>query len=148
MKPKLLFSLASNVAIIPWILMVFVPRWKGTRWVVNSLLFVVAFAAAYVTRLFATFSLENFAGGGLAEIRELFADDYALLAGWLHYLAFDLFVGTWVFNDSKKRGIHHLLVAPCLFFTLMTGPFGLLPYLVIRYFKVGHWIVNDNFHPV
>ena len=52
--------------------------------------------------------------------------------GWIHYLAFDLFVGAWEVRDAQARGIHHLLVIPCLFLTLMAGPGGLLLYWAIR----------------
>ena len=55
-----------------------------------------------------------------------------LLAGWIHYLCFDLFIGSWEVRDSEQRGISHWLVLPCLFFTFMLGPVGLLLYFTIR----------------
>ena len=66
-----------------------------------------------------------------------------LLAGWLHYLAFDLFVGSWEVRDSRRVGVHHLLVIPCLFLTLMMGPVGLLAYLVLRLAIGRQWTVDD-----
>ena len=78
------------------------------------------------------------AGGGfgtLASVKTLFGVDGLLLAGWIHYLAFDLFVGGWIVRDSQDHEISHVLVVPCLFFTLMTGPFGLLIYLGVRHTK-------------
>ena len=65
-------------------------------------------------------------------IRALFTQDQALLVGWLHFLAFDLFVGAWEVRDSRALGINHFLVLPCLFFTFMFGPVGFLLYLILR----------------
>jgi hypothetical protein len=56
------------------------------------------------------------------------------LAGWIHYLAFDLLVGIWEVRDSHERGVPHWLVIPCLFFTFMLGPIGFLLYCAVRYF--------------
>ena len=70
--------------------------------------------------------------GSLAEVRALFESPWLLLAGWIHYLAFDLFVGAWEVRDAQRLGLHHLLVVPCLALTLMFGPVGLLLYLVLR----------------
>ena len=70
--------------------------------------------------------------GSLAAVSVLFTVDELLLAGWVHYLAFDLFVGAWEVRDSQSRGIHHLLVIPCLLATFMAGPAGLLLYWILR----------------
>ena len=55
-----------------------------------------------------------------------------LLAGWIHYLCFDLFIGSWEVRDAKAQGISHWLVIPCLFLTFMFGPVGLLLYFALR----------------
>ena len=59
-----------------------------------------------------------------------------VLVGWVHYLAFDLFVGAWEVRDAQRRSISHLYVVPCLLFTLMLGPVGLLAYLTLRFASV------------
>ena len=56
----------------------------------------------------------------------LFTSPHAVLAGWIHYLAFDLFVGAWEVRDARRHGLSHWMVVPCLALTLMLGPFGLL----------------------
>jgi hypothetical protein len=56
-----------------------------------------------------------------------------MLAGWVHYLAFDLFIGAWQVRDAQRRGIKHLWVVPCLLTTLVFGPAGLLLYFIMRY---------------
>jgi hypothetical protein len=55
-----------------------------------------------------------------------------LLAGWIHYLAFDLLVGGWEARDSRERGIRHWFVVPCLMLTFLLGPAGWLLYLGVR----------------
>jgi hypothetical protein len=62
----------------------------------------------------------------------LFENRWALLAGWTHYLAFDLFVGTWEVRDARASGIPHLLVLPCLGLTFLFGPAGWLLYMALR----------------
>jgi len=70
--------------------------------------------------------------GSLAQVKALFTQDRAVLAGWVHYLAFDLFVGCWEVMDAQQRGVRYLLVVPCLLLTFMFGPVGLLLYLTLR----------------
>jgi len=70
--------------------------------------------------------------GSIAEVRALFSSDSALAAGWLHYLAFDLFVGSWIVADGIDRRIPAVLILPCLPLTFLFGPLGLLLYLALR----------------
>jgi len=70
--------------------------------------------------------------GSLGAIMRAFQEPWVMLAGWLHYLAFDLFVGCWEVRDAQRLEIPHLLVVPCLVLTLMLGPVGLLLYAAIR----------------
>ena len=73
----------------------------------------------------------------LEGVMRLFASPWLVLAGWLHYLAFDLFVGAWLTRDASRNGIRHVLVVPCLIATLLAGPIGLGSYLVLRQFLCG-----------
>jgi hypothetical protein len=68
----------------------------------------------------------------VSEVRALFANDFALTAGWVHYLAFDLFVGTWIARTGLEAGLPRPLLLPCLALTFMLGPAGLLAYLLLR----------------
>ena len=70
-------------------------------------------------------------------MRALFDNPWALLAGWTHYLAFDLFIGGWEVRDAQRRGIPHLLIVPALVLTFLLGPAGLLLYLAIRWSRSG-----------
>lgn len=126
-----LFSLSGGLVLPVWLLLLFVPRW---RWTQGLATFVVPLllGAAYVALLATT----HFpAGGGfnsLAQVAALFSVRQALLAGWLHYLAFDLFTGAWEARDALKLGISRWLVAPCLLLTFLFGPVGLCLYLLLR----------------
>jgi hypothetical protein len=68
----------------------------------------------------------------LPDVALLFQNKWLLLAGWVHYLAFDLLIGAWEVRDARERGVPHLLVLPCLALTFMFGPAGWLLYLLAR----------------
>ena len=133
MTAEQLFSILNLVTITAWLSLVFLPRarWSSTvaPMVVPSLLAVVYVGLVVV-------ALTQGEGGfsSLADVRALFANDWGLLAGWTHYLAFDLFIGGWEVRDAQRRGIAHLLVVPALLLTFLFGPAGLLLYLAIRRF--------------
>jgi len=64
----------------------------------------------------------------LAAVAQLFANPWLLLAGWVHYLCFDLLIGCWEVRDARARRIPHLLGLPCLALTFLFGPIGWLLY--------------------
>jgi len=70
--------------------------------------------------------------GSLDSVMQLFTDEKAVLAGWIHYLAFDLLVGMWMLQENKKLGIHQLLMVPCLLGAFMFGPLGFLLFIIIK----------------
>lgn len=134
MTLETLFSLCGGVAMLGWLGLVLAPRRELTCYWYPSVAAPVIFGLVYAYLMF-TFQGEAPAEGGfgtLEAVKALFSVDALLLAGWIHYLAFDLFVGAWILRDSQKNDIRHVLVIPCLFFTFMTGPFGLLLYLSLR----------------
>jgi hypothetical protein len=135
LDPAFVFGFANNFGLLAWaalLLSLFVPRIRGFVWPATQFAVPLAWAVLYVILI--AQGLPEAEGGfdSIAGVRGLFANDSALTAGWLHYLAFDLFVGTWIARDSAERGVHALLVAPCLGLTLMFGPAGLLAYFILR----------------
>jgi hypothetical protein len=100
--------------------------------VIGYAILPLVLAVVYVGLIAARFGGAEGGFGSLAEVRQLFADPYLLLAGWVHYLAFDLFVGSWQARDAQRLGIPHLLLIPCLVLTFLFGPTGLLAYCVLR----------------
>lgn len=67
----------------------------------------------------------------------VFESPRAVLAGWVHYLAFDLAMGVFIVADAARFDIHQVLLLPCLLLTLMFGPAGLLAYFVMRSILTG-----------
>jgi hypothetical protein len=133
MTLETLFSLANAVALLGWILLVFAPLRRDLI-VTAARAVAVALAATYTVLLVRAVTGDGFSGDltTLAGLTEGFSRPEAVLVGWVHYLAFDLWVGTWAVEDAGKRGLPHWAVVPCLFFILMAGPFGLLLYLAVR----------------
>lgn len=132
-----LFSAASTAALLAWVALaaaLFVPAARRWTWRVTGVLLPALLAVGYVGALAAGVRGGDPRGGfgSIAAVRALFANDYALTAGWLHYLAFDLFVGTAVARAGLTAGVNRLLLLPCLALTFLVGPAGLLAYLLLR----------------
>lgn len=134
MKPQLIFSIANTVALLSWLLIAIVPRWRFTRFAVLSGGVSLALSAVYLTIVVLFFGQADGGFDSLENVMKLFTNEWAVLAGWIHYLAFDLYVGSWEVRDAEKREISHLLVIPCLGFTFLLGPVGFLMYTILRYF--------------
>ncbi|WP_035557911.1 ABA4-like family protein [Hymenobacter sp. IS2118] len=135
LTPDFLFSLANPLAALGWLLLLLAPRWRGTRAVVLSGALPLLLAATYVVLIGYQTLAHPVAGAGfgsLAEVGALFGEPWALLAGWVHYLCFDLAVGAWETRDAQRRGVPHLVLIPCLAATFLLGPLGLLLYCGLR----------------
>jgi hypothetical protein len=132
MSPEQIFSLCGMLATAGWLLLVFLPRWRWTARLVCPVVIPLLLALVYLWLVATTFGRTPGGFGSLAEVSLLFQNPRALLAGWIHYLAFDLFVGSWEVRDARRVRIHHLLVVPCLILTFLFGPVGLLLYLILR----------------
>lgn len=134
MKAEQIFSIVNLVAILGWVLIAILPRWKYTRMVVLSGAIPLLLSVAYLALVILFFGQAEGGFDSLANVMKLFTNEWAVLAGWIHYLAFDLFVGSWEVRDSQRSGISHILVIPCLFLTFMLGPIGFLLYMAIKLF--------------
>lgn len=132
MSPEQLFSLCGTLVLPGWLLLVFLPRWKWTARLVCPVLIPLLLALVYLWLVATTFGRTPGGFGSLADVSLLFQNPRALLAGWIHYLAFDLFIGSWEVRDAQRVGLHHLLVVPCLVLTFLFGPVGLLLYFALR----------------
>ena len=122
MDPQLLFGLTFPLAAPFWALMILAPGWSVTRRVIGSPLIVVPPVLAYA----ALVSPE------LTGVATLLATPLGAAAGWAHFIAFDLFVGRFIYLDGRERGIHPLVAAPVLVLTILLGPLGLLAHLLVR----------------
>ena len=123
------FQVANTTALVSWLALIVAPR-RVASWLRYAV--PGALALLYVWAIATSLPDSEGGFGSLAEVKTLFTSDRALLAGWVHYPAFDLFIGCWAVLDAQQRRIHHLLVVPCLLLTFMLGPAGLLTYLLLR----------------
>jgi Domain of unknown function (DUF4281) len=138
MDPALVFRIANVLPLPIWAIWMLAPRSRAARtlavalwpWAILCAIYVGAVAVALGDS--GGFDPSSF--GTLDSVMKLFDSRWGTLAGWVHYLAFDLFVGRWIMNDAPDAGYR---VAPILFLTLMFGPAGLLLYLATRRFISG-----------
>lgn len=156
----------TNITVLPaWLLLVFFPRSRVTSIIVKVIL--IAHAFLYFTLLMMLFanvkaintvddislvaSNLNFDSvkklmssfGSLEQIAAGFSNVEAAYLGWVHYLVMDLAVARYIVSDSEGI-MTHLLVIPCLFFTLMFGPCGLLLYFIVKFVFSGRRVKIKN----
>ncbi|HYP01517.1 MAG TPA: ABA4-like family protein [Pyrinomonadaceae bacterium] len=146
MSPEKIFSICTTLVLPGWLLLIFAPRWRWSARIIAACALPLALAVVYVLIVAVHFGHSEGGFGSLAEVGQLFRNPYNLLAGWIHYLAFDLFVGAWEVRDSQRVGIHHLLVVPCLALTFMFGPAGLLLYFLLRFIVGRKFTVEECGH--
>lgn len=129
-----LFRFSSFLVLPIWVLMILVPRWGWTKRIVNSPLVSAApaflYAALVLPRLGEIWPAVS--SPTLSGVAALLGSPAGATIAWVHFLAFDLFVGRWIYVDSQERRISAWLMAPVLFLTLMLGPAGFLLYLIVR----------------
>ena len=133
MTAEQVFSIANTTALLGWLLLVVLGTRRWVPQLVTGAIFPLLFAILYTFLIAAHWG--DTPGGGfstLAQVSTLFSNHWLLLAGWVHYLAFDLFIGSWEVRDAAKHGISHWLTIPCLALTFFLGPVGLLLYLALR----------------
>ena len=135
MTPTTIFSLANMLALPMWLLMILVPKWKVTQFLMDYKIIPLLLSlvyAVYITQALITGGMMDF--GTLESVMALFTNETAVLAGWVHYLAFDLLVGMWLIEQNKKVGIHQAVMAICLLGTFMFGPMGFLLFTILKTF--------------
>lgn len=135
--PATAFSLSGLLAMLGWaglVLSLFVKPARPYAWTAAAIAIPALLGVAYILLIQEGMRAVNGGGfGSIAEVRALFANDAALAAGWLHYLAFDLFVGAWIAREGADSGVPVLLLIPCLALTFLFGPAGLLLFLILRF---------------
>lgn len=150
MTPDQVFLIATYGVMPAWALLILAPNWEWTQRLVHAVLAPLILGLLYTWYAFtgAFFGPDVPDGGGfgtLAGVMTMFTSPTAVLAGWVHYLVFDLFVGAWEARDSRRRGFSHWMLIPCLLLTLLLGPVGLLLYVVLRYATgKGGWTLDER----
>jgi hypothetical protein len=138
MTPEQVFNIANVFALLGWIILIFLPSHRAAvegiaRTLVPGLL-SIAYAAIIIPYALGagTGSIASWEG-----IAAALTQPWPLVAGWLHYLAFDLLVGTWEVETARREGIPYVAVLPCLLLTFFLGPIGFLAFLIARW-TLGH----------
>jgi hypothetical protein len=131
MEVEQLFGWAGQVASCGWFILVLLPRNKALIFIAQYLL-PLGLSALYGGLMLTHFFSSDGGYSSLAAVKALFENDYILLAGWVHYLAFDLFVGSWIARHADEISLSRLLQAPILIATFMFGPLGLGLFLFMR----------------
>jgi len=130
MSPEQVFSIANMMAMPMWILMITLPNWKATRLLIDYKVIPLLLSVIYAIYIF--LSIQSGGGldfGSLGSVMQLFTVKNAVIAGWVHYLAFDLLIGMWMIDQNRKLKIHPVLMAP------MLGPVGFLLFTIIKSIK-------------
>ncbi len=137
MALEMWFSLAGVVAMAGWFLLLAspaIPKWSDR---IAGTLLPVVLSLGYVALLAVPAASSGGGVGTLAAVTELFSYEDAALAAWVHFLAFDLFIGAWACRTARRDGIAFWLVVPCLPLVFLFGPAGLLIFQALRAFHLG-----------
>jgi hypothetical protein len=134
MAPEVLFEFANLFAVAGWVCLIagIVTKRPWLRDRLAGLYWPLAIAVGYALAIVVAWSGSVGGFASLTELRQLFANDWALLAGWMHYLAFDLFVGAWIAGETERANLSRLVLIPVLPLAFLFGPTGFLLFNVVR----------------
>jgi hypothetical protein len=130
----LLFDLTFLVAAPFWALMILVPKWSWTKKIAESYLIVVPPSLIYVVLLVPEIStvLPLVTQPEIGPLADYLATPAGTALVWAHMLAWDLFVGRWIYLEGRRLNVHPLVMAPVLVMTILLAPVGLLLFLIVR----------------
>lgn len=134
MNYELLFSAVGMFAMTGWLVLLaspWIPKWSDR---IAGLIMPVVLAAIYVA-IIVLVPAQNGGFESFSAVLELFMQPQAVLAGWIHFLAFDLIVGAWICRNARAEKIPFWCVLPCLPLAFLFGPAGFLAYSIVRMFK-------------
>lgn len=137
MAPDHLFQLANPLALLGWIALVASPLAPRLAQALSAAAIPLLLSLAYAGLILAFWSSAPGGFSSLADVQLLFTNPQIALAGWLHYLAFDLFLGAWEVRTARTEAIPHWMVIPCLALTFLFGPAGLLAFAILRFSLIG-----------
>jgi hypothetical protein len=133
MPPETLFQIANPIAMLGWVALIAAPLAPRATDLIAALIIPILMSVAYSALILAHWSGATGGYSSLPDVMALFTDPHIALAGWVHYLAFDLFIGAWATRKARAAHIPHLLVLPHLGLIFLFGPAGFLT------FSAMHW---------
>ena len=130
-----------NIGVIPfWFVLIFFPQSKICKIFITSVFPILFFSIIYCYLIYIIFQngydfINNFKLYlSMNELLNLFSDSSFLILFWIHFLAINLFCGSWIVNDYQKFGISKILIFFPLIITYFVGPLGISIYWIIRIF--------------
>ncbi len=132
MSMETLFAISSPVAMLGWIALIIapiIPNWSNR---IATYISPLLLSLAYMSLILAFWSDAKGGFDTLANVQLLFTQSEIAMAGWLHYLAFDLFMGAWIVREARKADISHWFIIPILPFTLLFGPIGYVLFVALK----------------
>ena len=131
----------TNFGILPlWLMLIIIPNSKFTQFFVNSIIIPLILSATYTYIIYQAILMDEPIFDffklylSLDNLYTLFATESFLLVFWLHFLALNLFLGSWISRDGIKYNMPRSLVFLPLILVYFTGPLGLVLYWIIRVF--------------
>jgi Domain of unknown function (DUF4281) len=132
--PEFIFQIVNPLALLGWIILAAAIVLKKPLWrdVYAAQIWPVAFALVYTALIFFFWAKADGGFDTLANVQKLFTSPWAALAGWVHYLAFDLFVGAYISKRVMDEGLPRLTLIALLPLTFLFGPIGFLGFYIVR----------------
>jgi hypothetical protein len=124
MTPESLFAMTGPPVLLGWAILILAPRRFAFVNAVPQLLIPVGLSLIYGVLVLRYFAGAGGGFGSLSEVRQLFTSDWALLAGWIHYLAFDMAIGAMLARRMDRVGMGRVVQGPILIMTFLLGPIG------------------------
>lgn len=144
MQTELVFEVCNGVALTGWLLLLLInPFFPGTERYVSGLI-VALLCLLYGWLIWQSLTPADIGKmGSLDGVMQLFTQKEAVLAGWVHYLAFDLFTGCWISRNARRHQVPFAWVIPCLILCFLAGPLGWLLYSALRTLKTRQYFAQN-----
>jgi len=135
-----IFETVGKAALLGWVILILLPRrWEPLNWLPRYIIPMGLSLVYLVLALPGFFAVDGGGYGSLDEISALFSSRDMLLAGWVHYLAFDLFIGAWIARQADTAAMSRVFQAPILLSTFLFGPVGLALFLMTRGLQISQF---------
>ena len=126
------FKFANLLAVAGWVTLAFAPLMPRLSQIIAGGIIPAVLSLAYAVFVLVGWSSSEGGYDTLENVMRLFDDPMIALAGWVHFLAFDLFAGAWQVRVAQRESFSHWIVLPCLLLTFLFGPAGLLLFMALR----------------
>ena len=133
MNYEIIFNIYNTGILIFWFFLLVFPKSKLTQKMTDFPWIPLVIAFGYIYFLGTSDSIFSVDFSSLSGLTEMFqnSNPRGVAAGWLHYLAFDFWVGCWILRDSQKKGVKHVFIIFPMLFTFMLGPVGVIIYTLV-----------------